>query len=165
MAIVSLAGLLKSSTVLWMLGISYNQPKEHRNTSPLVICHPSYQYEYKSCQDVSHFVTPPVPGESQPDFIGGHPFAYKFIHGASIDTVDARRMAIAKKVYEELNCTEYFKDYDRQYASLQEKDLIKFLTHNILPAISKEIADRDIDNKRALSCGVLSDERFLRGDK
>ena len=51
MAIVSLAGLLKSSAVLWMLGISYNPPKEHRALQPDIICSTSYNYEYKTCDD------------------------------------------------------------------------------------------------------------------
>jgi len=99
MAIVSLAGLLKSSTVLWMLGVSYHQPKEHRDLSHEVICSSSYNYGYQTCDDLFHYVTPSIPEEasSYPDFIGNHPFAYKFIYGDSIDKIDSSRIAVAKK--------------------------------------------------------------------
>lgn len=153
MAIISLAGLLKSSTVLWLIGVSYHQPKEHRDTSLAVICQSDYPYGYKTCDDLLHYVTPTEPGQSyQPDFIGDHPFIYKSLYGQTLDSANQERIALAAKRYEEWKCSKHFEGYHSQYESLQQKDLIKYLSNDVMPRVGKENADREIDKKRAKNC-------------
>jgi len=167
---VSLASLLASSTVVWLLGISYDQPKEIRNISPQVICNEDYDYGYKSCADLLHYVTPTIPGEtsSQPDFIGEHPFAYKFIYGKSVNMTDNYRMAMAKKLYEKLNCKGHYQNYEKQYETLEQKHLVNFLQKDVMPRIAKENADQAIDAKRKKYCLNVATKqqqrRYLRQD-
>jgi len=152
MPIVSLAGLLKSSTVLWILGISYNAPKDHRDISKHLCT--SDVYAYKNCEDLQHYITPSVPGNnsSEPDFIGNYPWIYKLMYGQELTDVDQGRLAVAQKIYEEQNCKGHFKGFEQQYASLEQKDLMKYLQHHILPRIAQENADQVIDQKRKKIC-------------
>jgi len=164
MGMVSIAALLKSSTVVWLLGLSSPTLKEHRDLSLPVICHPTYDYGYKSCDDLHHYAAPIDPDDSQAraEFIGKHPFLYAALYGNSLEKVDKHRLQTAEELYTALDCASTFSHDAEQYKSLKQADLLAFLNDDVAKRIAHEEADLAIDAKRAKSC-AKSRKKNLRG--
>jgi len=154
---VSILSLLKSSTVLWLIGVSYDGPKEHRDLSVKTICADSYDYgmsEVDSCEKLVQFVTPTLPGaSSHPEFLTKYPWLHTALYGRSLDKTDPVRIKAAEQRFKELKCSEHYADYEKQYASLSTKDLLNYVNKDIMARIAQHNADQKIEDERKKVCG------------